>query len=255
MKHFGFAFIFILILPLFPACQMTDPPAAQSGMITNIEPQENKGQFYVSPRWSPAGDRLYLSGYAGIGLYELQLGQKTISKLEAVNPAVASQQDLLFENDRLRVTFDRYRGRIIRDDGQTLETLAENAWGVRVSPGGNLIAFCSGHLPTAELRVINLAGRTLFSGPGAQTVWHPDGNRLIYTLPLAGLTPAGKVYLAGADLQLLDLNIGRPQPLTETKDIIEMQPAISPQGERLAFVDWQSGTVFLAEIKDPGGAR
>jgi dipeptidyl aminopeptidase/acylaminoacyl peptidase len=253
MKQIGFAFILLLILTLIPACQPNDHSGPPADLITNIESLGNKGQFYVSPRWSPSGDRLYLSGYKGVGLYELQLSQKVISKLDQVSPSVVSQQDLLLESDRLRLSFDRYRGQIIRDDD--LEILAENAWGVRISPTGSLIAFCSGHLTNATLQVIDMSGRTVFRGPGAQAVWHPDGNRLIYSVPHAGQTTAGNVFLAGADLFMLDLKVGRPQPLTETKDIIEMQPAISEQGDRLAFIDWKTGKVFLAEIKEPGGAQ
>jgi Tol biopolymer transport system component len=46
---------------------------------------------------------------------------------------------------------------------------------------------------------------------------------------------------------------GPAVPLTRTPDVIELAPALSPDGEQLAYVDDATGRVHVARLD--GGAR
>jgi len=79
----------------------------------------------------------------------------------------------------------------------------------------------------------------------------------VYTEPHGGIEPEGAPAVVGAELALLDLRSGVRTPLTDTSDVIEMQPVVAPDGVRVAWADWASGAVLIGQltIQDtpPGG--
>jgi hypothetical protein len=257
----------VCLLPLF--CSLFASCQTGSDILLDSPTEiDSQGRFLVSPRWSPGGERLLLSGRGGVGLYVVQPDTGKIDELDPKN-RVATGWDavgrvtelpllfddglrLLYSNDMIRVSYDEYRGRLIVGERGTSRFLAENTWGARMSPGGKMVAFCTGHLASAELHVLGLDGSVEYSGHGAQPEWLPDGKRLVFTRPQAAYDGGTAHGIAGADLFMLDLTTHQTLRLTATPKITEMQPAISPSG-RLAFVDWRSGRLFVAELALPGG--
>jgi hypothetical protein len=134
----------------------------------------------------------------------------------------------------------------------------ENAWDPRPSPDGRRIAWTLGHLVAPELHIAEVTdGRLLFVGPGAHAAWLPGGDHVVYTEPHGGIEPEGAPAVVGAELALLDLRSGVRTRLTDTSDVIEMQPVVAPDGVRVAWADWSSGAVLIGQltIQDtpPGG--
>ncbi len=263
MRSVFSACLLLLSFSLFASCR-----TGSDTLLDSLREIDSQGRFLVSPRWSPGGERLLLSGRGGVGLYFVHLDTSKIDELDPAYHGAARFEAageitklpemfddglrLLYSNDGIRVSYDEYRGRLIVGERGRSRVLAENTWGARMSPGGKMVAFCTGHLASAELHVLGLDGSVEYSGPGAQPEWLPDGKRLVFTRPQAAYDGGTAHGIAGADLFMLDLTTHQTLRLTATPMITEMQPAISPSG-RLAFVDWRSGRLFVAKLALPGG--
>jgi Tol biopolymer transport system component len=104
-----------------------------------------------------------------------------------------------------------------------------------------MIAFSKGHLATATLFVVDAGDGSRRTLPGAQPGWFPDGKRLVYARP--GADGAGGA-VTRSDLLVFDIESGATFPLTATPDVIEMQPAVSPDGKTVVFSDWKSGRIM-----------
>jgi hypothetical protein len=257
------------------ACGVATPAVddgARAVVLADLHSTVSQGRFLITPRWSPAGDRLLMSGWHGVGLHSLDIDHGAIADLDWPSRARARWDDqgrVAPEAPRLEgsseVLFDRDGIRIlhrVRDGAiEAISTLgsrqlaAGGAWGVRVSPDGKLVAYCMGHLPSGRIRVVDLAGTELFEGPGVHGAWSPDMTELYYSVPEKRVSARGIAELGASDLYVVAAADWTPIRLTATPDVQEMEPAISPQGDRIAFSDWKTGTLTVARIARKGGAQ
>ncbi|MFH2007718.1 MAG: hypothetical protein ABI333_14125 [bacterium] len=135
--------------------------------------------------------------------------------------------------------------------GRTVVVDDRVPWSIRVSPDGRRVAYCVGSLPDQTLYLWDEARGRRSLGTGVHPVFHPDG-LLIYSRP-EGVAHVGKfTTVARAELRAHDLATGASWDLTATPDIAEMQPALSPDGSRLAFADWRWGGVYQAAFGHRG---
>ena len=228
------------------------------------------GRFLVSPRWTGEG-RLVAAGRGGVGALALDLKAGTITVLSAehggpirvdadgrLSEAARPEQDgfiTLFGNKTGQVRFMPYTGQLISAHAKQQISLANaGAWGVAVSPTGQRVAWCDGHLPVAHLHVSDLAGRPTFSGSGAQPAWLPDGRRLVFVRPRSRTNASGRDVLVGGKLVLLDTVTGKTVALDETPGRFDMQPDPSPDGRRLVWSDWRTGQLFTARLVTSEGS-
>ena len=124
------------------------------------------------------------------------------------------------------------------EDGRALRTRT-----VPESPGDRPVLD-----PT--LHVADVDGRERFASRGA-TRRGADGDRL--GRRQAGHGPDGGRPGLAAELVLLDLRDRSSTSLTDTPSVVEMQPAVAPGGERLAFADWASGVLLLGRLENGAG--
>ncbi|MBN2495352.1 MAG: PD40 domain-containing protein [Deltaproteobacteria bacterium] len=192
------------------------------------------GPFLVSPRWSADGRRLECAGLGGAGAYALDLDAARLTRAETA-PAERSQHGRAGE-----LRYEAYRGRILAGGG----LLAEDAWAPAASPDGSRVAYCLGHLSAATLVVQRTDGAVELRVPGAQPAWTPGGG-LVFCRPEAARGPDGRIVIAASDLFVLAPGAREPQPLTRTPEIAEMQPAVSPDGARVACSDWRTGSLWV----------
>ncbi|MBI5487869.1 MAG: PD40 domain-containing protein [Deltaproteobacteria bacterium] len=283
-------------------------PRAAGGPLRLIDVHRLAGgadRFFVSPRWSPDGDRLLLSGWRGVGLWTVDPGTGEVHEVDttcqgpafwapdgsgvafraddasgawqlrslAAGPGrlagrpefvpstvpagdVPADAELLFDGRGRRVAYEEYRGRLEAwESGDRRVLASEGAAGPRASADGARVAWWTGPLLDPTLHVAGLDGHECFAGPGAHPAWLADGERLVYAVPQAGPGPDDAPRVAASELRLLDLRDGSSTALTATPDAAEMQPAIAPDGRRLAFADWATGEILLGRLVDvPGGA-
>jgi dipeptidyl aminopeptidase/acylaminoacyl peptidase len=160
--------------------------------------------------------------------------------------------EVLYDANGRRTVYEEYRGRVVAwENGRRVELEEDGGAGPRVSPDGRRVAWWTGHLVAPLLHVADVGGRVLFEGAGAHAAWLPDGERVVFADPLAGPGQLpGSPRVAGSELRLLDLRTGIVSSLTETPDATEMEPAVSPDGSRLAFADWETGTIWIGRVAD-----
>lgn len=260
------------------ACGVGDSPAAsdtsrlsQAVVLTSLQTAPAQGRFLVTPRWSAQGDRLLLSGFRGVGLHTLDLQTGAFRDLDWTDRARArwdesgqiapevrrmdGPNEVLFDQGGVRV-LHRIRDGAIEavSPGRSTQLAAGGAWGARVSADGKLVAYCTGHLMTGRLRVLDIGGTELYEGPGVHSAWSPGRPELFFAVPEKSVSPQGILELGASDLYVVAAPDWTPIRLTSTPDAWEMEPAVSPAGDRLAFSDWKTGTLTIAHVGRAGGA-
>ena len=117
-----------------------------------------------------------------------------------------------------------------------------------ISPAGDLVAFSSGEAGSANIWVVHVTGGTpmrVTDGPGwdSSPAWFPDGSQIAFVSDRLGGRAIWKVSLVGAATLLVP----------DAED-----PAISPDGGRIAFVRAGPGgdrRVFVAPLSDVASAN
>ena len=159
-------------------------------------------------------------------------------------PGAIITEKPLFEKHALSIRHDLYTGNItIYENGEEQEIVDFNTWGATASPDGSRIAFSKGQLAGATLHVYESGMGLTNIGPGVHPSWCPDGRFLVYAMPNKpghGPTPGAVTH---SDLFSVDVETGISARLTDTPDMIEMQPKVSPSGGEIVFSDWKSGAI------------
>ncbi len=174
-----------------------------------------------------------------------------IAGTEACPPPVYNPQlgRVLHESTLGRWSFYPRLGELVFVPMGAAAVLVEDRipFSIRVSPDGRRVAYAVGSLtnPTLILWDIDQGRRVL--GVGVHPVFHPDG-MLIYSRPEGRLQLGSLTTVARAELRAHDLTTHESWNLTHTPDLAEMEPALSPDGNRLAFSDWRRGGAYLVSL-------
>ena len=250
-----------------------------SGQILNPS-----GPFLTSPAWLQDGSGIVARGRGGRGLYILRHDSQDMEIVDSaahgfiywirqgdafcmlssgtwrlfdydpasgrLNPSTdqngvcASSDDpyttirTLYYDPDTRVDFDLYKGSL---SVNAFEVESTSAWGVTVSPDGSTAAYVTGHLKKPSLFIYEKTGGKSLVDSAVHPSWHPGSGRLVYAVPT--VNEQGTVTCS--ELFSFDLQTRISSQLTQTDDVVEMQPAFSPDGRFIAFSDWRSGTIML----------
>jgi WD40-like Beta Propeller Repeat len=118
---------------------------------------------------------------------------------------------------------------------------------IQVSPDGRRVAYAVGKLPSPTLILWDTDQGRRQLGVGVHPVFHADG-LLLYSRPEGRLQLGSLTTVARAELRAHDLITHESWNLTDTPDLAEMEPALSPDGNRLAFSDWRRGGAYLVTL-------
>lgn len=111
----------------------------------------------------------------------------------------------------------------------------------QVSPDGTKIAYCN---MASQIIVIDADGQNpRIIAKGFNPQWAGNG-QLVYDL----CQDDGHTLTAG-NIYLSDIATLRQAPLTNTRDAIEMEPVISPDGTKIAFTNFADGQIYIADIE------
>ena len=268
--------------------------AAASDSLTGPARLNPPQTFMTSPHWLPDGSGVIASGYKGIGIFLLKIGEPepitihstyagalewaadgkalcltgpgSLGAFEyngAAGTLSASQngdrlcplesekylERVVFESADMRVFHDGlYGGLRIEDAGVETTVEPAGAWGVAVSPDGSRIAYCLGRLASPSLFIHDRAGGKTSVGHGAHPSWFPGGRFLVYALPEAEENDFGGRSIVRSELALLDALNGTSERLTDTPDVTEMQPVVSPGGSAVVYSDWRTGAITAMPV-------
>ena len=85
-------------------------------------------------------------------------------------------------------------------------------------------------------------------GHGAHPSWFPGSRFLVYALPEAEESDFGGRSIVRSELAVLDTLSAATENLTDTADVTEMQPVVSPDGSAVVYSDWRTGTITAVPV-------
>jgi dipeptidyl aminopeptidase/acylaminoacyl peptidase len=156
-----------------------------------------------------------------------------------------------FQGDDVEVTPDG-RTVVYREDGERIVArpidgsgrrvvLAEGElFFPRVSPNGGTVLLNESRPEGGRLRVVGIdgnGGRDLCQGYGG--AWTPAGTVVFYR------SDNDTMRLTEADLYEIDPATGEERRVTESPAVLEVDPAVSPDGSVIAFSDAATGRIGL----------
>ncbi len=117
----------------------------------------------------------------------------------------------------------------------------------RFSHDGSLVLVQESREGGGRMWLVSREGTVHDLGPGSDGTFTPDGLGVVFTM----VVHDGH-RIVDADLYYLDLPSGRRTRLTRTRGVAEVEPAVSPDGRFIAFVDAHTGRLCVAPM--PGAA-
>lgn len=124
----------------------------------------------------------------------------------------------------------------------------ERFFAPRLSPDGGRVLVHESRAGGGHLWLVE-GGRATDLGQGYDGVWHPGGKEILFTR-----VEHDGSRLTSGDLHALELASRRVRCLARTPNLIEVEPAISPDGRFVAFLDARGGDLYLARLA-AGGER
>lgn len=111
-----------------------------------------------------------------------------------------------------------------------------------LSPDGSQIAF---QVAGRGMWLINADGTGLRNlGTGSHPAWLPDGKSIVYTV----VTDNGSEFTSST-LYAMDTRSGRKTILTAAADILPLTPAVSPDGQKVAFENARDNAIYVVTLK------
>ncbi len=222
-----------------------------------------KGEFFMNPIYSPDGSVVYFTGAKYKGLYKLDKITGEIVKISdedgigygavvlpdgsiKTNKGIIDPDGVLHPEEKM----DEENKLVVKDDNIYLKekdgsitpiTFGDDKYfNPKISPDGKKVVFQGliGGLYVYD----SDTGKKVKIGQGSQPVWTPDGKGVIYSYAKDDGSKLidGDIYYASADGSVI-------KKITDTPDIIEENPHLSPDGTKLIWND-EEGNLYEADI-------
>ena len=246
--QWSFPFALLLLVLISPAASQAGPPDpfwAEAVLWPRApeapapSPRERAGPL----RWDPSVGGWFqaLNGM----LVQVHPDGRAVPVLEDVQGVDvdlrAAQGVAVSREPDHRIVLHRWGG-----DGSSRRVLAEGPgfFAPRLSPDGRQVLFSEsrpggGHVWVAPVD----DGEARDLGQGYGPAWTPDSRHIL----VARLRHDGERILASG-LWTLDVASGAASLLLDDPAVIELEPAVSPDGRRLAYVDGAAGEVVVREM-------
>jgi len=174
---------------------------------------------------------------------EMKVLDAVTGNLESMDSYYSGERPSSFDV-RLERDFKNQRVWIVEGDGTKRSEFPYEARLASLSPTRDRVAFMRSD---GNLCVSNLDGSALKSfGYGLSWDWTPDGSLLVYISDIRD----GEMAMIAADLFVADVETGDVTRLTDTRDVVEVDPRWSPDGTRIAYSTDRTGKICVAVMEE-----
>ena len=207
----------------FNAVKVFDIESNQSLQLTDY-----KTRMPYLPEWSDQDTKVILPTKEGVEVYNSGKLKKSISTSSEIN------------------TYTKYDKIVTRNTVTESEKIFEPIKDVQVinlvtSPDNKKVAFevMGGTMYSMNIDNTNLTDL----GKGDRPQWSSDSKKIIYMI-----TEDDGHEFTASDIFIINADGTLKINLTNTNDIIEMNPCIAPDGKTVVFDDYNDGSIYLMNI-------
>ena len=225
--------IFILSLLLFLGVGLYAQPKA----IGEPKPIAKMNEPLQRPVWSPDGTKLFLN----YGEWEVSVTGTNLRKVSAGNSQLRAT---ICTNPLFLQMIDNPMG--VASNVEMLKSLSGSIiFNPVLSPQGDKIVFQAGgglYICDADCQADASSLRQF--DQGTRATWMPDGKYLV-----AMVEGNDGHFVTKGELISIDVATGSKSVLLSSDKYIAFSPAISPDGKKLAFEDYATGTIYIMDIQ------
>ncbi|MBN1117411.1 MAG: PD40 domain-containing protein [Bacteroidales bacterium] len=258
-------FLIILMLLVFMRFGIS-----QNSEIINIEKITSDTISLDKPVWNATGETLLLTGKNNKGLYTLNL---TNRELSCINKDIKISGVPLWLKNNVIVSFEKNKPLLINDFKTSALTTSDTILKINIKNQSVDLFFFSENLekpittkrglyynpilsPDKSQAIIHLksemyllktdgSGELIRLGTGIASSWSPDSKTFFYFLDES----SDGHRINNSEIYMMDIVEKNPIKITDTPDIMEMWPSVSPDGKQIAFSNCETGEIFIGELK------
>lgn len=261
-------FKFVLIFFLGPILSNLNLKA-QEYLLSNIKEVGLENTFLTKPLWSPDGKKIACTGQNNRGLLVFDTENLQIDTLDKnvrlkSKPVWLRSGEIVVQKRNELAAYNRFKSASVAEsdtilsvDTKAKKVIAQNLqksiyWEITpepnlfynplLSPDGRYVLV---HLASDfYLYRSNGSGLVKRLGTGIASSFTADSRHVVYFLDEStdGHT------ISNSEIYILDIESGNSHILTQTPDILEMWPAVSPDGRQIAFINDSNGALFIADL-------
>jgi len=181
------------------------------------------------PQWSNAGDKIFMYGKNELEIFD--------SGIQA-NNNTNNLKLVYLKDDKIAVE------NVQTNEVKVYEPVkGEKVLNLEVSPDRNKVTF---EIIGGDIYSMNIDGTNLVNlGRGYRASWSPDSRNIVYMI-----TEDDGHQILSSDLYSIKIDGTEKTNLTNTSNIIEMNPAWSPDGNFIAYDVPDEGAIYIMKLQD-----
>lgn len=189
--------------------------------------EESTGMQFL-PEWIPGNDRVVLPGKDDIKIFQ------------------TDKELFLSENEKKLVVYSLHNKIVVIDFSTSTENVlmpfpGKEYLNVVLSPDKQKIAF---EVYGGNLFIMNIDGSGITDlGKGYNPKWSADSEHIVYMI-----TEDDGHNFTSSDIFIINIDGSDKTNLTNTGNIIELNPSLSPDGKLLVFESYNDGGIYLMNL-------
>lgn len=194
----------------------------------SIQLSEESLNMPYLPEWVPGNDKILIPQQEGVELIETGI------------------EPFYIENEKQIIVYSKYDKIVLMDLTTSKESFLEPVHSkeylnVTLSPDRSKIAF---EVYGENMYAINIDGSGLVDlGIGYNPKWTGDSRQIVYMIT----EDDGHSFIA-SDIYIINADGTGKRNLTNTEDVIELNPSISPDGKKLVYESYLDGAIYLMKL-------
>ena len=211
-------------LKRYHAVKIFESESGESTTLTNY-----RTMMPYLPDWVSDNSEIFLPTNDGIEVYSTGKQKETVVLTPEVNSYV--------KNDKILVHNFATGSELTISPIENVSII-----NLTTSPDKNKVAF---EVMGGNLYAMNIDGTNLIDlGKGNRPRWSSDSRKIIYMI----VEDDGHTFTA-SDIYVINANGMQKKSLTNTNDLIELNPCFAPDGKSFVFDVYNDGSIYLMNIE------